>query len=135
MKRNVDLTDNMIFSRNNNNPLFAFLIKEMYEHTKYPWRYSSFDEDETENDLRHQKKSLIALGNKKKRAEIRMYREMDNPNYCDCCGRVMNKKPWDNEVGICHKCQELYDKEPDRDKCPWRFKGIDIIQNAIIRTV
>lgn len=43
-----------------------------------------------------------------------------NENYCDCCGKRMNLKPWDKELGVCHKC---WDKHLNKDdKCKWRRK-------------
>ena len=107
MKRNVDLTENRFFS---NNRVFNNI---------------SIDEF----DLEHQRKGIIAVGNKKMRAEVKMYRQMDDINYCDCCGKRMNLKPWNLEVGICHKCDNYYQNE--NDKCKWRKK--DVVRNAVIR--
>lgn len=141
MKQNVDLTENRIFSHRTtmNNWLtdLSGSIIDLSDFTfgnilgeKVPWRVdikvtNSMDED----DLGHQEKSLIALGNKSKRAEIKMYRNMDSREYCDRCGKRMNLIPWNKEVGVCAMC----DKElsGDIDKCKWRTK--DDIKNAIIR--
>ena len=122
MKRNVDLTENRLFS---NNILFSLIIGE-----KFPWN-TSLEEIRSDDDfdLDHQEKAIIAVGNKSARAKERFYREMDSPDYCDCCGKRMNLKPWDMEIGICHKCYNYYQEEKDR--CKWRKK--EIINNAVIR--
>lgn len=91
MKNNVDLTENMIFSRNAS---------------------VSYD-----NDLTH---SIIITGNREERKNINFYRQIDNENYCDCCGQRMNLKPWIKEIGICHQCDAHYLKQ--KDKCLWRRK-------------
>lgn len=131
MKTNIDLTQNRIFSRNTFNTLTSLLITQFNNKSKYPWNIYAIEEINTEDDLSHQKQSIIALGNKIKRAEIKMYREMDSTDYCDCCGSRMNIIPWDIEVGVCHKCNSYMEKE--NDKCLWRYK--DPIRNAVIRTV
>ena len=127
MKSNIDLTENRMFR---DNTTFSGIIN-CIRHIKFPWGDDglSLINSKDELDLEHQRKSLIALGNREKRAEIKMYREMDSPDYCDCCGARMNLKPWDKEIGICHKCEEYYENEPDRDKCLWRKK--EVIRNTI----
>ena len=54
---------------------------------------------------------------------------MDSLDYCDCCGKRMNLKPWNWELGICHQCSGYYQKQ--EDKCKWRKK--EEIRNAVIR--
>lgn len=132
MKRKVDLTENRFFSRDDFFGDFAFgtLFTSSIVKSNYPWTvYLKEIRTEDDFDLEYQKKSIIALGNKRKREEIRKYRQMDSLNYCDCCGARMNLKPWDREIGICHKCNNYYKK--DRDKCLWRNR--EEIQNAVIR--
>lgn len=132
MKRKVDLTENRFFSRKNffGDLAFGVLSTSYIEKSNYPWTaYLKEIRTEDDYDLEYQKKSLIALGDKKKRAEIKNLRQMDSLDYCDCCGSRMNLKPWDREIGICHKCNNYYEK--DRDKCLWRKK--EVIRNAIIR--
>ena len=98
MKNNVDLTESQLFSRR-----LPTLTLEMITVSKFPWDTGIFQHirSDDELDLNHQKKSLIALGDKKQRAEISEYWKMDSVNYCDCCGERMNLKPWDREIGIC----------------------------------
>lgn len=120
MKNNVDLTENQLFSRGNffQDMALGVLTLSILTGSKFPWG------SDDGFDLDHQKKSLIALGDKKQRAEIAEYRKMDNVNYCDCCGARMNLKPWDREIGICRKRDDYYAKK-DKGKCPWKRKPID----------
>lgn len=129
MKNNVDLTENQIFSRNN---FFAdialgILTLPIIERAKIPWDLKDFRQikSDDEFDLCHQRKSLIAVGDKRQRAEDADFRKMDSENYCDCCGARMNLKPWDREIGTCRKCDEYYEKK-DRQKIPWNRKPIGI---------
>lgn len=130
MKRNIDLTENRIFSSNNiglRNINISFITRE-----KFPWNvFLDRIKTEDELDLEHQKNSIIAVGNKETRAKIQFYREMDSLDYCDCCGKRMNLKPWDREFGICHSCNERLLKE-EEDKCKWRKNTKETIRNAPI---
>ena len=126
MKRNVDLTENGFFSNNtwlSNIEINTLIFRMLTTEEKFPWDvHLKIDEND-------QRKSIIAIGNKKTRAKVKEHHQMDSPDYCDCCGRMMNLKPWSREVGICHKCNEHIQKQ--KDKCKWRKK--EEIKNAIIR--
>lgn len=134
MKNNVDLTENQIFSRNNffADMALGVLTLSMIARTKFPWDSKEFRQikSDDEFDLDHQRKSLIAVGDKKQRAEVAELRKMDNLNYCDCCGVRMNLKPWDRENGICHKCNDYYENQ-DKVKFPWSRKPIGIEERRI----
>lgn len=118
MKTNIDLTENQLFSRGA--PEAVIRLSRIMNKGVFPWSLSNFLEarSDDELDLDHQKKSLIALGDKEKRAEIAEYRKMDSGNYCDCCGARMRIKPWIGEMGLCQKCNEDFMNE-FREKYPW----------------
>lgn len=120
MKRNVDLTENRLFS--NNNISRGSFIRQV-TNSRFPWSLNI-----PKDDFEHQRESIIAVGNKSTRAKVEFYRKMDSLDYCDCCGKRMNLKPWDVEIGVCHECNDYYLKDVDR--CKWRKK--EIIRNAII---
>lgn len=134
MKNNVDLTENQIFSRNNffTDMALGILTLSMLAGTKFPWDLKGFRQikSDDEFDLYHQRKSLIAVGDKKQRAEVAEFRKMDSLDYCDCCGAIMNLKPWDREIGTCHKCNEYYEKQ-DKVKFPWSRKAIGTDERRI----
>ena len=131
MKNNVDLTENQIFSRRTLQENYTIFVISA-ARGKHPWESNVFSEVSTDDELNlgHQKKSLIALGDKKQRAEVAELRKMDNVNYCDCCGARMNLKPWDREIGLCHKCNEHCEKQ-DKVKFPWSRKSIGIGERRI----
>lgn len=139
MKRNIDLTENLIFSNNRANDMISNLIRANPEfyimETSFPWNPTfTLIHDDSELDLNHQKISLIPLGSKKEREKIKEYRKMDSENYCDCCGKRMNLIPWNVEYGICRECDEYYQKhDKNNDKIIWRKNSKEFIQNAIIR--
>lgn len=117
MKRNVDLTENMIFT---SNLVTNISISNIINNKEMPWsRSMKLLKSDDDMDLDHQRRSVIAVGNKATRAQVKYYREMDSLDYCDCCGKRMNLKPWDREIGICHQCNnDMYVK--NTDKCKWR---------------
>ena len=116
MKRNIDLTENRFFS---SSPFRSILSLFKITGEKYPWNIQTLGiKSDDDLDLEHQRNAIIAVGNKATREQIKEYRKMENPNYCDCCGRRMNLKPWDRELGICHKCDSHYKKESEKGK--WR---------------
>ena len=124
MKENIDLTESMLFSRGSRqfDILGALINKSQLNECRFPWNIKTI-KSEDGLDLGHQRKSVIALGDKATRAKIKEYRQMDSLDYCDCCGRRMNLKPWDRELGVCHKCNEYYEKSFDR--CKWRNKRLN----------
>lgn len=136
MKNNVDLTENQLFSRGNffQDMALGVLTLGMITGSKFPWDLKDFRQikSDDEFDLDHQRKSLIAVGDKKQRAEVAEFRKMDSLNYCDCCGARMNLKPWDREIGTCRKCDEYYEKQ-DKQKIPWSRKpvGIDELRVSV----
>ena len=133
MKRNVDLTENRFFSSDNwfADITMGVLTLGIITKEKFPWnaRLQQIRSDD-DLDLDHQRKAIIAVGNKAMRAKVKEYRQMDSLDYCDCCGTRMNLKPWDREIGVCHKCNDYYQKQ--EDKCKWRKE--EEIRNAVIRT-
>lgn len=120
MKRNIDLTENNIFNRNRlleDMSLDALTIAYI-TGSRIPWNIKAeWIRTEDEYDLDHQKKAIIAVGNREQRAEVRFYRKMDSQNYCDRCGAKMNLFPWYLESGLCSRCNDIYD---NNEKCLWR---------------
>lgn len=134
MKRNVDLTENRFFSSNNwfNDIAMGMLTLGIVTKEKFPWNaHLQQIRSDDDFDMDYQRKAIITVGNKAMRAKVKEYRQMDSLDYCDCCGKRMNLKPWDKEIGVCRKCNDYYQEQ--EDKCKWRKK--EEIRNAVIRTV
>lgn len=94
MKSNIDLTEDQIFSRINFDSIINVISNKYF---RVPWNIK-INNSGDEYDLLHQKQSLIALGNKKQREEVKFYRKMDSRNYCECCGKRINLTPWNKEI-------------------------------------
>ena len=116
MKRNVDLTKNRFFSNNNSINDVNILDSHISKKCKFPWDFCFKDDDFC--DLDQRLNAVVITGNKATRQKINYYRQMNSLDYCDCCGKRMNLKPWNKEVGVCHKCYDSYLKS--KDKCRWR---------------
>lgn len=119
MKRNVDLTIDRFFDRSN----LADRLKldELFRtKSKCPWNLF-LEEIETDDQLERQRHAIIIVGDKHERQQVRQFKRIEDTNYCDCCLKKLNVKPWDGEYGICHECREYYSKKKDR--CLWRRLG------------
>ena len=128
MKDNIDLTENRIFSGNQG--LRDTLIEALLP--KLPWeKYIMLIESDDDLDLERQRISIIATGNRSERARIEFYRQMDDVNYCDCCGAAINKKPWYMEIGTCRKCYDYYNNR-NRNH-PWG--GDEAIRGSTILNI
>lgn len=128
MKSNVDLTENMMFSRsisgNADRLIISSLIKGKYLWTKY------FDEIKSDDDFSKQRYRIIATGNNAERAKVEEYRQMDSQDTCDCCGASLINIPWNRTYGVCKKCSDYYGWEKPR---LWRFKEEN--QRVIFRSI
>lgn len=133
MKRNVDLTENRFFSSDRwfTDIAQSVLTIGLITRSKFPWNaYLKQIHSDDELCEERQRKAIIVVGDKKTRAKVKEYRQMDSQEYCDCCGKRLNLKPWDLEIGVCHKCLKYC--QTFTDKCTWRDR--EPIRNAIIRT-
>lgn len=128
MKRNVDLTESRMFSRENTGS-FGWLITNIrhMHQTDELFRFDVSSDDEY--DLDHQRRMIIATGNKKQRSRVKFYRDMDERIYCARCGEKLKRKPWIFETELCKTCETELDKEYSK---LWRLE--EPIQNAVIRT-
>lgn len=119
MKSNIDLTENRMFRSNKTIQEWHLnlTIAGGTSHNRFPWVL------DTNEDLVKQRDSIIATGNKSERARIQEYRKIESRNYCDCCGDRLNIFPWDNEIGLCRKCNDFYKFE---DRKIWWLEKVDI---------
>ena len=110
MKNNVDLTlNNMFSSEINENISFSSKLRPS-KH--FLWNFE---------DLKLSSESafdLVIVGNKREREKWREVMRSISVQYCDCCGKRINTKPWKFEVGVCNKCLDEFRNK--QDKCIWR---------------
>ena len=107
MKDNVDLTLNKKFSlKRDLNNIKRILFKSV-TNVKFPWEINiskiSFALDRN--------KSVILTGNKHDRKRKQMELDYENGNECDCCGIVLNRKPWSNINRLCNRCNNSLEED------------------------
>lgn len=134
MKTSVDLTENRMFSRPISSDIsLAEIIMYSKTKTRVPWKQEallSVVEDDTDLIPRNYH-ALIITGSKEEREQIRYYKHMDSEDYCDCCGKYMNKIPWNKGIGICWECHKAVYENP-KEKYenlwgePYTMQGLDI---------
>lgn len=111
MKNNVDLTLNNMFSSGVNEDVsLSFKLQSRKRHL---WDFEDLKlSSGNESDL-------VIVGNKREREKWREVMRVISVQYCDCCGKRINTKPWKFEVGVCNEC--LSDFANKQDKCIWRY--------------
>lgn len=125
MKRNIDLTEDMMFSRNNM-PLRSAMRQSMKDfgwRFRFNWQFEDWLSSENESII-PQKEQIIPLGNRETRMFIAECKEADSPYYCDCCGAYLLSKPWqiDGFYTLCSRCYNQIEKKHG-DKMPWRMRA------------
>lgn len=113
MKENVDLTEDLVFSRipfRN-----TMLLRDLIYGRTYPWDYGRYI-FQTIYD------SLVLVGDKSSRKSLRNERNYRNHRIgCERCGTDIYGKPW-NRVGcLCSKCDEELFADYMDDRYPWIF--------------
>lgn len=111
MKNNVDLTLNNMFSSGVNEDVpLSFKLQSLKRHL---WDFERLElSSERESDL-------IIIGNKREREKWREIMRAISSQYCDCCGKKINIKPWKFEIRICNECNNDFINK--QDKCIWRY--------------
>ena len=116
MKRNVDLSENRIFTTPEEPPeLFKILLNVLKEIK--PWNfernYQEIRNDVEIHDLSNFGKSF-AVGNKKQRQIWKRNHASDRNEICDWCGQDRGKKPWAKNRCNCYSMIST-------SKIPWKF--------------
>lgn len=111
MKNNVDLTLNNMFSFETEREYIIFSkLKSLKRHL---WDFERLElSSERESDL-------VITGNKREREKWREIMRAISSQYCDCCGKKINIKPWKFEIRICNECNNDFINK--QDKCIWRY--------------
>ena len=118
MKRNVDLTENGLFSNNNREVSLNNLLRILDIDNKHPWKFSDAEIIESDSDLIY-KKPLIVCGSSSDRKKISKRYDFESGRYCDRCGADLTKKPWDKYYGLCSRCRDELDIECSKY---WKYK-------------
>jgi hypothetical protein len=125
MKRNIDLTENMIFSRPNRNHIGINLrhLEKSLGRTLHLWNPDDWVQGEQKDSLIDRKLQIIPLGDREERMFIKECLEADSGEYCDCCGISLLKHPWTRRYGLCERCSvELKNSTGHSKDRPWHNK-------------
>lgn len=117
MKRNVDLTENLMFhSPGVGNNMAAddrdLLLELVSNQSKAPWNWELGTEISADTLLSKKEEPLVFTGNKEDRAHKKHVMRWETGKYCDCCGRLISKKPWEIKYSLCNKCDERFEEKP-----------------------
>lgn len=109
MKRNVDLTQNRIFS-SKRNVLLPITVKV---------------------PLPAKPTTKFICGNASERKKAMYYLACDNMYYCDRCGCRINVFPWKKERCLCTKCNEELNKQCSK-RFLWKYKKGESSTNFLV---
>lgn len=100
MKENVDLTLNRKFSSGRDLASVKIKLFKAVTNIKFPWVMNT----SRIKTLSDRSNSIILTGNKHDRERKQMELDYENGNECDCCGIILNRKPWSNINRLCNRC-------------------------------
>lgn len=103
MKRNIDLTENQMFSQRT---FFEQRVVKLASGTELPW---SFPWARVEIE----RFEAIRTENKQERWYKKLYDEEISRNYCDRCGAYLISIPWNRTYGLCHQCHDELGRESE----------------------
>jgi len=112
MKRNVDLTENELFSSNIAIERIRRGIPRI-RLSKYPW-YHTMGEDSMEQEEIAIDKWGVYQGNRSNRFTKKICNEQEFGMgiYCDCCGRKLF--PWLSSQYLCSSCNKQIEDVTER---------------------
>lgn len=112
MKRNVDLTENRIFTTPSENPDSILVSEWLADLTRIPWEFGilRFEED-IDFDIKN--KTLIATGNRRDRQAWKAARRFYTEGICSRCGKSRGY-PWAPASCNCYSMSMP-------KKFPWEF--------------
>lgn len=105
MRRNIDLTNNMMFS--STRLLRGINLRQLEKtlgHKLRLWNPNDWLDGEQKDSIIDRKLQVIPLGDYNERQFIRECIEMDSGSFCDCCGDSLLKHPWSRHYGLCRSC-------------------------------
>ena len=139
MKRNVDLTQNRLFSQDSNQigigefrrrvlsgPQSGIANLIEFIGKRHMWDYDNAIWTEMHDGFEENTNPLVMCGNASQRRVQRRRESWDSGELCDCCGADLTLKPWEKQYCLCRKCATRMD---GNNLMPWamidegRFAG------------
>ncbi len=118
MKKNIDLTDNRIFSSRNNSFDIRILLGNLANIV-------GVQQIKDDYDLVNPDHEVYFTGNSTQRERKRYYQQdKSNELYCDCCGKQLTYVPYrEFNQALCKKCEKRYVNEEENNfKLPKKFR-------------
>ena len=114
MKRNVDLSENRMFT-NPEEPTGIFkLLIDQIKGVK-PWDFENKPREITsDEEFSILSQTVFAVGNKKQRERWKREEASEKDEICDMCGQSRGKKPWAKNRCNCYSMTYT-------PKIPWKF--------------
>lgn len=110
MKRNIDLTEEMDFQKEEQ-------LRTVFD--EFPRRPSDSDLkwidlrlsnrwgiDSTPHSYAPDSHGLFEVGTKEERQRSMRYHSYEDGSTCACCGIDLTTKPWDESYGLCSRCAD-----------------------------
>lgn len=126
MKRNIDLTENMIFSRPSRSHIGINLrrLEKSMGRISHLWNPNDWLQGEQKDSLIDRQLQIIPLGDRVERMFIKECKKMDSQEYCECCGANLLKHPWNRRYGLCDRCDiQLEQSVVHVKRLPWGRAG------------
>lgn len=128
MKRNIDLTENQLFTTRSSISLDGKIPWSFFDKKRSPLEYDVDLLDDNSNS-----NSLVSVGNKEDRAAFKLVEKFGNGESCLCCGKDLSARPWGLSYGLCDKCNEVQDKQFRKDiEGYWGIKPNTIVNSSVL---
>ena len=118
MKANVDLTLNRVF-RGKREVDLEWLDRLV---SPFPWEVMR-RRIHSQRDLNQKKVEIFFTGDREEREHKKLNEKYEKlyTHECDCCGRYINKYPWEEIEMLCNDCSEMLERSVR--KFPWAINS------------
>lgn len=127
MRRNIDLTENMMFSSPSMGArsINLRLMRKEFGRKLHLWNPYVWSNGKAKDSIIDRQKQLVPLGDREEREFIRECIEMDSGNFCDCCGASLLVHPWARTYGLCPRCDKDIEinHNSHRIEMPWYYSA------------
>lgn len=122
LKDNIDLTSDQFFSRQNHLQVLDYLNTNIFG--RIPWNAQTPHQITRDKDL--ECLSPILLGNRTERMRLKNIINACDSKYCDCCGKYLNAKPWEQQECLCSDCSSRLEQEYSA-RFPWTMQSEEFV--------